>query len=59
MNEVIISGESANGTIFSETFQNEFTFIEFTERLDGVTLFCGTGANLDVGRLFLRVYRKC
>ena len=56
MNEVIISGDPTNGTLFSATFHNELTFIE---SLDGVTLFCGTGANLDVGRFFLRVYRKC
>ncbi len=56
MNEVIISGDPTNGTLFSATFHNELTFIE---SLDGVTLFCGTGANLDVGRFFLRVYSKC
>ncbi len=59
MNEVIISGDPTNGTVPSATFQNELTFIEFTENLDGVTLFCGTGGNLDVGIFFLRVYRKC
>ncbi len=59
MNEVIISGDPTNGTLLSATFQNELTFIEFTESLDGVTLFCGTGGTLEVGRFFLRVYRKC
>ncbi len=57
LNETLVTGESTNDT--AGTFRNELIFIEFIESLDGVTLFCGSGANLEVGRFFLHVYRKC
>ena len=37
---------------------NQLTIVNLTSDLDGVTVFCGTGAMLQQAAFFLRVYRK-
>ena len=40
------------------TYLNQFTILNLTTELDGVTVFCGTGIDLQQAQFLLRVYRK-
>lgn len=40
------------------TFLNQLTILNLTSELDGVTVFCGIGNNLQQALFHLRVYRK-
>ena len=40
------------------TYRNQFTFLNFTSELDGVTVFCGTVINQRQANFTLRVYSK-
>ena len=40
------------------TYLNQLTILNLTSELDGVTVFCGTGGNLQQAQFLLRVYRK-
>ena len=40
------------------TYLNQLTILNLTSELDGVMVFCGTGATLEQALFLLRVYRK-
>ena len=40
------------------TYLNQLTILNLTSELDGVTVFCGTGGDLEQALFHLRVYRK-
>ena len=40
------------------TYLNQFTILNLTTELDGVTIFCGTGGDLQQAQFLLRVYSK-
>ena len=40
------------------TFLNEITIVNWTSALDGVTLYCGTGSDLDQASVLLKLYSK-
>ena len=40
------------------TYLNQITIVNWTSALDGVTLFCGVGGDLDQANVSLRIYRK-
>ena len=40
------------------TYLNQLTILNLTSELDGVTVFCGTGINLEEALFHLKVYRK-
>ena len=40
------------------TYLNQLTIVNWTTALDGVTLFCGIGRDLDQANVSLRIYRK-
>ena len=52
-----ISGDPIPG--FNVTFDNRITILNWTAMVDGVDLFCGTGSNLDLVGVTLRIYSKC
>ena len=42
----------------SITFDNRITVLNWTSALDGTTLFCGTGDNLEQASVSLRIYSE-
>ena len=51
-----ITGDPTPGTTF--TFQNHLTVLNLVSDLDGVIIFCGTGAIPQQAHFFLRIYSE-
>ena len=54
----MIRGDPIPGDPANRTFENQLTILTLTSELDGLSLYCGTGASPQLANFTFRIYRK-